>query len=53
MWINNQNNKNGGYPIGKFEFPIPNHFLRNQFCISKVEPKFSNLDFAASPHVLR
>jgi hypothetical protein len=41
------------YPIGKFEFSIPKHFLGNQFGISKVEPKSSNLGFAASPHVLR
>jgi hypothetical protein len=28
-----------GNSIGKFEFPIPNHFLENQFGISKIKIK--------------
>jgi hypothetical protein len=31
-----------GVPIDKFEFPIPNHFLENQFGISKIKQKSSN-----------
>jgi hypothetical protein len=40
-------------PANIFEHLSPNRFSQNQFVFSKIEPKSSNIDFSASPHVFR